>query len=187
MKIYGKSMRTIWVADDSWGVEIIDQTKLPFEVKTRTLRSWQEAATAIRDMIVRGAPLIGATGAYGLALAMREDSSDENLERAYTTLLATRPTAVNLRWGLDDLKDRLIKIAPSERMGLAYRRAAEICDEDVETCKSIGRHGARPSLRSTWPSRRAFPSMSGSTRRGRATRAPASPPSNSASMASTTR
>ncbi len=141
MKIYGKSMRTIWVADDSWGVEIIDQTKLPFEVKTRTLRSWQEAATAIRDMVVRGAPLIGATGAYGLALAMREDSSNENLERAYTALLATRPTAVNLRWGLDDLKGRLLKVAPSERMGLAYRRAAEICDEDVETCKAIGRHG----------------------------------------------
>jgi hypothetical protein len=141
MKIHGKAMRTIWVAGDGWGVEIIDQTRLPFEVKTRTLRSWQEAASAIRDMVVRGAPLIGATGAYGLALAMREDSSDENLERAYTALLATRPTAVNLRWGLDDLRGRLVSVAPSERTGLAYRRAAEICDEDVETCKAIGRHG----------------------------------------------
>ncbi len=141
MKIYGKSTRTIWVAEDSWGVEIIDQTKLPFEVATRTLRTWQDAALAIRDMMVRGAPLIGATGAYGMALAMREDSSNENLEQAYAALLATRPTAVNLRWGLDDLKGRLLKVARSERMGLAYRRAAEICDEDVETCKAIGRHG----------------------------------------------
>ncbi|SCM77513.1 Methylthioribose-1-phosphate isomerase [uncultured Pleomorphomonas sp.] len=141
MKIYGKSMRTIWVAADSWGVEIIDQTRLPFAVETRTLRSWQEAASAIRDMVVRGAPLIGATGAYGLALAMRQDSSDENLERAYAALLATRPTAVNLRWALDDLGGRLTQVAPSARMGLAYRRAAEICDEDVETCKAIGKHG----------------------------------------------
>jgi len=141
MKIHDKAMRTIWVAPDSWGVEVIDQTKLPFAVETKTLRTWREAAAAIRDMVVRGAPLIGATGVYGLALAMREDPPDANLAEAYAGLLATRPTAVNLRWGLDDLRGRLEKVAPSERMGLAYRRAAAICDEDVETCKAIGRHG----------------------------------------------
>jgi methylthioribose-1-phosphate isomerase len=141
MKIYGKATRTIWVAPDSWGVEVIDQTKLPFAVETKTLRSWREAADAIRDMVVRGAPLIGATGVYGLALAMREDPSDANLAKAYAGLLGTRPTAINLRWGLDDLRGRLEKIPPSERMGLAYRRAAMICDEDVETCMAIGRHG----------------------------------------------
>jgi methylthioribose-1-phosphate isomerase len=141
MKIYGKATRTIWVAPDSWGVEVIDQTKLPFAVETKTLRSWREAADAIRDMVVRGAPLIGATGVYGLALAMREDPSDANLAKAYAGLLGTRPTAINLRWGLDDLRGRLEKVPPSERMGLAYRRAAMICDEDVETCMAIGRHG----------------------------------------------
>jgi methylthioribose-1-phosphate isomerase len=141
MKIYGKTTRTIWIAPDSWGVEVLDQTKLPFEVEIKKLRTWREAADAIRDMVVRGAPLIGATGVYGLALAMREDPSDANLAKAYAGLLGTRPTAINLRWGLDDLRGRLEKVAPSERMGLAYRRAAEICDEDVETCKSIGRHG----------------------------------------------
>jgi len=141
MKIYGKATRTIWVAPDSWGVEVIDQTKLPFAVETKTLRSWREAADAIRDMVVRGAPLIGATGVYGLALAMREDPSDANLAKAYAGLLGTRPTAINLRWGLDDLRGRLEKVAPFERMGLAYRRAATICDEDVETCMAIGRHG----------------------------------------------
>ena len=141
MKIDGRTTRTIWVADDSWGVEVIDQTKLPFEVATRTLRSWTEAADAIRDMVVRGAPLIGATGAYGLALAMRESPSDATLAEAHAALLATRPTAVNLRWALDDLRGRLEAVAPPERMALAYRRAAEICDEDVETCEAIGRHG----------------------------------------------
>ena len=141
MKIYGKATRTIWVAPDSWGVEVIDQTRLPFAVETKTLRSWREAADAIRDMVVRGAPLIGATGVYGLALAMREDPSDANLAKAYAGLLGTRPTAINLRWGLDDLRGRLEKVPPSERMGLAYRRAAMICDEDVETCMAIGRHG----------------------------------------------
>jgi methylthioribose-1-phosphate isomerase len=141
MKIYGKAMRTIWIAPDSWGVEVIDQTKLPFAVEAKTLRSWREAADAIRDMVVRGAPLIGATGVYGLALAMRDDPSDANLAAAHAALLGTRPTAVNLRWGLDVLRGALEKVAPSERMGLAYRRAAAICDEDVETCKAIGRHG----------------------------------------------
>jgi methylthioribose-1-phosphate isomerase len=149
MKIYGKTTRTIWVADDSWSVEIIDQTKLPFEVATRTLRTWKEAADAIRDMVVRGAPLIGATGAYGLALAMRENPSDATLAEAYAALLATRPTAVNLRWALDDLRGRLGAAAPSERVGLAYRRAAAICDEDVETCKAIGRHGL-DIIRTLW-------------------------------------
>ncbi len=149
MKIDGKTTRTIWVAEDSWGVEIIDQTRLPFAVATRTLRTWREAADAIRDMVVRGAPLIGAAGAYGLALAMREDPSDATLEKAYASLLATRPTAVNLRWALDDLRGRIANVAPSERMGVAYRRAAEICDEDVETCKAIGRHGLE-IIRTLW-------------------------------------
>ncbi|TBW36266.1 S-methyl-5-thioribose-1-phosphate isomerase [Siculibacillus lacustris] len=149
MKIYGESRRTIWIAADSWGVEVIDQTRLPFEVETKVLRSMAAAAEAIRTMVVRGAPLIGATGAYGLALAMREDPSDANLAEAHATLLATRPTAVNLRWALDDVAGRLAPMAPSERMSAAYRRAAEICDEDVESCRSIGRHGLE-IIRGLW-------------------------------------
>src|SRR5215472_2961595 len=103
MKIAGRNYRTIWsVGDDT--VEVIDQTRLPFEFATLQLRTAEEAAHAISAMIVRGAPLIGATAAYGIALAMREDASDENLDRARERLLATRPTAVNLRWALERMR-----------------------------------------------------------------------------------
>jgi len=140
-KSTAKATRTIWVAPDSWGVEVIDQTKLPFAVETKTLRSWREAADAIPQHGGARRSADRRDGVYGLALAMREDPSDANLAKAYAGLLGTRPTAINLRWGLDDLRGRLEKVAPFERMGLAYRRAATICDEDVETCMAIGRHG----------------------------------------------
>jgi len=97
---------------------------------------------AIKDMWVRGAPLIGATAAYGVALAMREDASDANLAAMYDHLYATRPTAVNLRWALDDMKALLTPLPEAEREAVAYKRAAEICDEDVEICSNIGEHGA---------------------------------------------
>src|SRR3546814_1131313 len=100
MKIDGRPYRTIWLNDDGWSVEIIDQTKLPHAFETVTLRSLQDAAQAIKAMLVRGAPLIGATAAYGVCLAMRDDDSDEALDCAYAVLYATRPTAVNLRWAL---------------------------------------------------------------------------------------
>jgi len=92
-------------------------------------------------MIVRGAPLIGAAAAYGMALAMANDPSDANLERAYKVLLASRPTAVNLRWALDDLRALLLPLPPGKRREAAYRRAAEICDEDAEICRRIGENG----------------------------------------------
>ena len=101
MKVDGRPYRTIWLNADGWGVDIIDQRWLPHEFRIVTLRSVGEAATAIRDMWVRGAPLIGATAAYGLALAMREDPSDAALVAAGDKLAATRPTAINLRWALD--------------------------------------------------------------------------------------
>jgi len=141
MKVEGRAMRTIWLADDGWAVEIIDQTQLPHAFVTRRLESLEDAAHAIRAMLVRGAPLIGATAAYGLALALRSDATDENLVRAGETLLATRPTAVNLRWAIEDVTGRMQDLAPADRAAAAYRRAAEICDEDVEICRSIGRHG----------------------------------------------
>lgn len=141
MKVQGRPMRTIWLAEDGWAVEIIDQTQLPHAFLTRRLESLDDAAHAIRAMLVRGAPLIGATAAYGLALALRADPSDDNLARAGETLLATRPTAVNLRWAVADVTGRVRGLAPEERPAAAYRRAAAICDEDVEICRAIGRHG----------------------------------------------
>ncbi|RED53922.1 S-methyl-5-thioribose-1-phosphate isomerase [Aestuariispira insulae] len=141
MKINGTHYRTIWLAEDGWGVEIIDQTKLPYAFETVTLWSMEEAGVAIKDMLVRGAPLIGATAAYGMALAMREDPSDMNLGKAYDHLLATRPTAVNLRWALDRMRGKLRYLAPKEREDFAYREAALICDEDVMISEGIGRSG----------------------------------------------
>ena len=141
MNVDGKPYRTIWLADDGRGVEIIDQTKLPFTFEVIRLEDCAAAATAIRDMWVRGAPLIGATAAYGMALAMREDPSDENVTASAQALMATRPTAVNLRWAVDAMQALLLPLAPNAREQAAYIRAVEICDEDVAICSSIGDHG----------------------------------------------
>ena len=141
MKVFGNPMRTIWPADGGRAVEIIDQTKLPFQFETVSLETVTEAAHAIYDMLVRGAPLIGATAAYGMALAMKDDPSDANLKKAYKTLFEARPTAVNLRWAIDDLTKVLEPLKPEERFGAAWARAQEICDEDVAICSAIGDHG----------------------------------------------
>lgn len=141
MNVDGKPYRTIWLADDGRGVEIIDQTKLPFTFEVIRLEDCAAAATAIRDMWVRGAPLIGATAAYGMALAMREDPSDENVTASAQALMATRPTAVNLRWAVDAMQALLLPLAPNAREQAAYIRAVEICDEDVAICSSIGDYG----------------------------------------------
>jgi methylthioribose-1-phosphate isomerase len=143
MKIKGVPYRTIWVNDDGWSVGIIDQTRLPHEFVTTSLESWEAAAHAIKAMVVRGAPLIGATGAYGLALAMRENASDSMLDKVYAALLETRPTAINLKWALDRVRNALHNQPAVERAALAYRVAAEICDEDVATCSAIGEHGLK--------------------------------------------
>src|SRR5579863_5332892 len=105
MKINGKPYRTIWPLPDGSAIEVIDQTKLPHRFETRRLQNVEDTAHAIRNMIVRGAPLIGATAAYGLALALRDDASDDALDRAHACLLSTRPTAVNLRWALDRVRN----------------------------------------------------------------------------------
>ena len=131
MKVDGKSYRTIWLASDGWTDEIIDQTRLPHEFKIRTLQSVNDVAIAIKDMWVRGAPLIGATAAYGVALAMKEDPSDQNIDKMYDQLISTRPTAVNLRWALEDMRDTLDTLKPENRRKAAYQQAAKICDQDV--------------------------------------------------------
>jgi methylthioribose-1-phosphate isomerase len=140
MKIKGIETRSIWTTNDGF-VEVIDQTKLPHGFGTVRLTSMASAARAISTMIVRGAPLIGATGAYGLALSLRTDPSDEGLDKAHAALLATRPTAVNLRWSLDRVRDAVRNRPRSERADAAWREAAAICDEDVATCRRIGEHG----------------------------------------------
>jgi methylthioribose-1-phosphate isomerase len=152
MNIDGTPFRTIWLAADGWSVEIIDQTKIPFEFNILRLDTCDLAATAIRDMWVRGAPLIGATAAYGMALAMKEDPSDENLAVAADKLMATRPTAVNLRWAVDAMRTLLGPISPNARSQAAYIRAAEICDEDVAICSSIGDNGL-PLIHRAWEAR----------------------------------
>ena len=143
MQVNGKPYRTIWLADDGRTVEIIDQTRLPHEFVTLPLKTLDDACTAIRDMWVRGAPLVGATAAYGMALAMNDETPDGGFSDAYDKLFATRPTAVNLRWALDEMKILLSPLDPAERCDAAYKRAAEICDEDVEICSSLGDHGHR--------------------------------------------
>ncbi len=141
MKVGERSTRSIWVTDDGWSVAIIDQTRLPFRFETLRLSVLADAVRAIRDMHVRGAPLIGATAAYGVCLAMREDSSDAMLETAHAELLATRPTAINLAWALDEMRASLRQRRPDERVAAAYARAAAICDEDIAINRAIGRHG----------------------------------------------
>jgi methylthioribose-1-phosphate isomerase len=141
MKVDGKHYRTIWLETDGWSLGIIDQTALPHKFVTIRLQSLADAAHAIRSMQVRGAPLIGAAAAYGVCLALREDASDEGLERAYATLLATRPTAINLKWALDEMMAAVRNRPRAERVAAAYARAAEICDEDVAINKAMGRHG----------------------------------------------
>ena len=143
MKINGKAYRTIWLAPDGWSVEIIDQTRLPHELVVIPLKSAEDAARAILTMQVRGAPLIGATAAYGLAMAIREDASDEAIDRAIELLAKQRPTAINLRWALEEMRRAVQNLPREERVAAAYKRAAEICDEDVETCRLIGEHGRK--------------------------------------------
>ena len=141
MNVNGRHYRTIWPNADGWAVDIIDQTKFPHLFETVTLRTPDEAAIAIKDMLVRGAPLIGVTAAYGMALAMRQDASDQALAGAYELLVKTRPTAINLKWALDEMMRLLKPLQPSERPAAAYRRAAEIADEDVAINQAIGRNG----------------------------------------------
>jgi methylthioribose-1-phosphate isomerase len=143
MKVDGRSYRTIWPSADGRFVEVIDQTVLPHRFETRRIDDLDAAVHAIASMVVRGAPLIGATAAYGLALGLREDPSDAGLERGYGLLLRSRPTAVNLRHALDDVRRNVAGLAPRERAESAWRRVGEICDEDVALCRRIGQAGLR--------------------------------------------
>jgi methylthioribose-1-phosphate isomerase len=143
MLVTGKPTRSIWIEADGWSVGIIDQTKLPHAVATLRIASAVEAARAIATMQTRGAPLIGAVAAYGLCLALRDDPSDRAIEEARALLLATRPTAINLKWGLDEIVAAVRNRPSEERVAAAYARAAAICEEDVAANAAIGRHGLK--------------------------------------------
>ena len=140
MRISGTHYRTIWPTAEG-AVRVIDQSRLPFEFATLDLNTVDDVAQAIRTMVVRGAPLIGAAAAYGVALALRSNATDTQLEQSVRELQATRPTAINLAWALTRMRAALAAVAPQERAARAFREAAAICDADVEQCRSIGLHG----------------------------------------------
>jgi methylthioribose-1-phosphate isomerase len=141
MKVGERHTRTIWLGADQRSVEIIDQRWLPHEFRIASLTSVDDVAIAIKDMWVRGAPLIGVTAAYGMAIAMSVDASDEHLDVAWHKLHETRPTAINLKWALDEMRHTLLPIPQAQRQAAAYARAAELADEDVELNRAMGRHG----------------------------------------------
>lgn len=141
MKVDGQHYRTIRRASDGWAIDIIDQTLLPHRFEIMRIETVEGAASAIRDMQVRGAPLIGATAAYGICLALREDASEAALLRACDMLNATRPTAINLEWATRRMRNDLLPVPEEDRVARAYELADEIADEDVKICEAIGRHG----------------------------------------------
>ncbi len=143
MRIDGRDFRTIWLDEGGRDVWVIDQRRLPHRFETLRLASAEAVAAAIANMTVRGAPLIGAAAAYGMALAAASDASDAGLERSGAMLQAARPTAVNLRWAVERMARRLAALAPAERAATAYAEAALVADEDITVCESIGEHGRR--------------------------------------------
>jgi len=154
LRVFGKLLHSIGMAKEGTGVEIIDQTRLPHEFVIVTLHSTAEAALAIKEMQVRGAPLIGLTAAYGLALALREDPSDANLEKNVALLMATRPTAVNLQWALRSLRQHIAATPPAERATKAFDFANRLADEDRVLCEAIGDQGL-PLIRAIAKTRRS--------------------------------
>ena len=142
MQVNGEHYRTIWLNDDGWSVSVINQAQLPHHFKLARLTSLAGAVKAISDMTVRGAPLIGATAAYGICLAIHADASLDRLAHAATELKAARPTAVNLQRVVDELTGLLKVLPESERCITAYSYAAELCNEDIDNCYHIGTHGA---------------------------------------------
>ena len=141
MKVGDKHYRSIWFDDSSGQVQIIDQRWLPHEFRVVDLVTRDDFVSAIRDMWVRGAPLIGATAAYGVAVQMALDPSDISLAETWDVLHETRPTAINLRWALDDMNAILKPLSASDRAAAAIARAHVIADEDVECNRQIGLHG----------------------------------------------
>ena len=143
MLIENKEWHTIWLNKETKKIGVIDQTKLPHKFEIKYINSSLEAAHAIRTMIIRGAPLIGVMGAYGLMLGLQENPSNLNLEKTYNDLLSTRPTAVNLKWSLDRVFQKVKDVSQTDRADEAMREALVIEKEDIQMCSSIGDNGLK--------------------------------------------
>ncbi|WP_176598323.1 MULTISPECIES: S-methyl-5-thioribose-1-phosphate isomerase [Sphingobium] len=141
MRLEGQATRSIWLEPDGWSVGIFDQRRLPWALERLVLRTPEDAFHAIADMATRGAPLIGAVAAYGLALALRKDPGTASLERHFSHLASARPTAVNLRWALEKVREAVAGQPPERRTAIAYVEAARLCDEDVAANRAIGETG----------------------------------------------
>ena len=141
MKVGGTHYRSLWWDDAIGALQIIDQRVLPHQFVTQPVETLQEFADAVVQMRVRGAPLIGATAAYGMALAMRIDPSNDNIDNTWAFLHQTRPTAINLRWALDRCRAALLRLVETDRAAAALMLAHDIADEDVEINRQIGLHG----------------------------------------------
>ena len=143
MKIDGKEYRTIWFDTKSKVVKIIDQTKLPHQFVIKDLKTVKEAISAIKNMEVRGAPLIGATAAYGIVLAVKENNDFNFIKKSSEDLIQSRPTAINLKWATDRMMKKLSSINKDEYLKIALKEAKNICDEDEKFCKNIGLNGSK--------------------------------------------
>ncbi len=139
MKVNGKDMRTIWEKDGV--VEIIDQRFLPHELKIIPIENLEDARAAIADMKVRGAPCIGATAMYGMAVSVRNNPSDAAIKTAYDVLNASRPTAVNLKWAIDECMKAMDGVTDAERADVLFKLSAKNCDADALMCSNIGDYG----------------------------------------------
>ena len=142
MKIEGKEYRTIWYEDDA-AVKIIDQTKLPHQFIIKDLKTVKDVINAIKVMEVRGAPLIGGTAAYGIALAIQENNDPEFIKKSSEELIESRPTAINLKWAVDRMMNKLSGINRDQILDIALNEAKEICDEDEKFCENIGINGLK--------------------------------------------
>ena len=143
MKIEGKEYRTIWFDEKNQAVKIIDQTKLPHKFIIKDLKTVKDAINAIKTMEVRGAPLIGATAAYGLVLSILENNDQSFLKKSSEDLINSRPTAINLKWAVERMMKKLSGINSNEILNIALKEAKEICEEDVNFCKNIGLNGLK--------------------------------------------
>jgi len=143
MKIENKEYRTIWFDENNQSVKIIDQTKLPHQFTTKDLKTVNDAINAIKIMEVRGAPLIGGTAAYGIALAIKENHNPNFIKKSSEDLIRSRPTAINLKWAVDRMMNKLLGINDSDVLSIALKEAKNICDEDEKSCENIGLNGLK--------------------------------------------
>jgi len=143
MRIEGKEYRTIWFDEQNQTVKIIDQTKLPHQFIIKDLKTVKDAINAIKTMEVRGAPLIGATAAYGIVLAIIENNNPDFIKKSSEDLIKSRPTAINLKWAVDRMIKKLSDVNHNEVLKVALDEAKLICEEDVKFCENIGLNGLK--------------------------------------------